>query len=748
VTDGIDLDSFQRPGPFPGDPKGDYPTLHDWKPLRSGSTVRLSGSVRNHSRLPDGEIVTSPLRDIACDRSWCRTFNTLYLLGQQVTGKTAAEGPPHSLPLLLRLLLAEDWVSAAKIACDATMAHWLLLDGQANSDFVEIRFNADAMSLDEGQRRAAAIHNRIADGDMPHAVVEAWQALAAETSSPDTCARTAAAGSAAYDRWFTSAAEGETAKVLRRRLNGWRELADDARRPLNGAEPDQFKLANTLGQEDPAGDEEPAEHEGGRPDSLRLVEDMRPETLAWFAATMMTRSKAVRLVVEINRTRLAAADCAEGMAAVVRQNGFDEPVSTSKAVAMSREFQNLATKLRGTSLAPVYEGLAGAWTVLGADLSGRRNSFFDAARQISRAAQIHARSLLPQDADAFRSRSAVLIAAWALISAQPEGVPGEPNDDPIATAHFHMRRLRRAISDGPDDVGEPASEPAVGSVMVLASVGGTSQTSTGKEAQKEFESIAGRPVPLVPVPDLAKARSKLAAEFPYALPAIDFLLADIANQQHVFFRPSLILGSPGGGKTRLIRRLGEALGVYVARFDGSGSSDNAFGGTPRRWSSGEPCVPLNAIRSSGIANPICHVDEIDKAGSSRHNGSLTQALLPMCEQESSKRFADPYVQSDINLSFVSFLLTANDDTALPAPLRDRLRVIRIPLPGIEHVPALSHGIVADIMAEKGADRFSFPLNGEELHIAAELWRKGGSIRKLRAIIERLLARRDQQAPRH
>jgi hypothetical protein len=83
MTDGIDLDSFQRPGEFPGDPNGDYPTLHDWKPLRSGSAIRLSGSVRNHPDLPDGEIVTSPLRDIACDRSWCRTFNTLYLLGEQ-----------------------------------------------------------------------------------------------------------------------------------------------------------------------------------------------------------------------------------------------------------------------------------------------------------------------------------------------------------------------------------------------------------------------------------------------------------------------------------------------------------------------------------------------------------------------------------------------------------------------------------------------------------------------------------------
>ncbi len=142
------------------------------------------------------------------------------------------------------------------------------------------------------------------------------------------------------------------------------------------------------------------------------------------------------------------------------------------------------------------------------------------------------------------------------------------------------------------------------------------------------------------------------------------------------------------------------------------------------------------------------MDEIDKAaGNSRHNGSLTQALLPMCEPENSKRFADPFVQSDVDLSFVSFLLTANDDTGLPAPLRDRLRVIRIPQPTIQDLPAISHGLVEDIMTEKGAKDFAVPLTPDERAIAAGLWR-GGSIRKLRAIIERLLSRRDEQAARH
>src|SRR3954451_23292009 len=172
MADDLDLKIWERPGRFPADPNGSYPTLHGWKPLRFGFDIRLSGSVRNHPRFPDGEIITSPLREIACDRSWAKTMNTLYLLGEQALAKTAADESLPPLPPLLRVLLAADWPQASKIACDALLPYRPLLDQQANADFAEIRLNADAMSVFEGQRRASAIFARIADGAMPHSVVQ------------------------------------------------------------------------------------------------------------------------------------------------------------------------------------------------------------------------------------------------------------------------------------------------------------------------------------------------------------------------------------------------------------------------------------------------------------------------------------------------------------------------------------------------------------------------------------------------
>jgi hypothetical protein len=139
------------------------------------------------------------------------------------------------------------------------------------------------------------------------------------------------------------------------------------------------------------------------------------------------------------------------------------------------------------------------------------------------------------------------------------------------------------------------------------------------------------------------------------------------------------------------------------------------------------------------------VDEIDKAGASHHNGALTSAILPFLEPENARAYPDPYVQSEINLAHVNYILTCNDDSVLPAPLKDRLRIVRLPRPTIEHLPALARGIVADIARERGGDARFFPgLDDPELAVAEALWARGGSVRRLRAIVERLLAYREER----
>jgi ATP-dependent Lon protease len=273
----------------------------------------------------------------------------------------------------------------------------------------------------------------------------------------------------------------------------------------------------------------------------------------------------------------------------------------------------------------------------------------------------------------------------------------------------------------------------------MREVGGTKETTTAKECIREFKDIVGRRLPLALAPDMTRVRSTLHDEFPYAQQQVDLLLTGMIEGEPIKWRHALLVSKPGSGKSRLARRVAEELGVGLHRFDGSGSSDNAFGGTPRRWSSGEHCTPLEAVRRHKIANVLCLIDEIDKSGKSRHNGRLEHVLMPFLEKETAKNYPDPYVESDLNLSHVGFFLTCNSVDEIPAPLRDRLRVIRLPDPGREHLAALVRSIVTDLGKED--PRWTPMLDDGECAIAETLW-KGGSVRRLVAIVERILAYRE------
>jgi hypothetical protein len=381
--------------------------------------------------------------------------------------------------------------------------------------------------------------------------------------------------------------------------------------------------------------------------------------------------------------------------------------------------------------------VARGWRMLATDPSDKEACAVIAEWLLAGAASIKARAM---------------VDGWcALANGKTFGVD---LSDPIKAAHEIGKRAKEDnadpykgdISDNLREVYVKFEEPTEG-VVVIPAIGGK-DSKTGKELAEEFKAITGKRIPLRSVPAMVPARKTLLSEFPYAERVIDVLLSDLEARDDIYFRPTVIVGSPGCGKSRLIRRLGEVIGVYVGRYDGSASEDNAIGGTARRWSTGEPCWPISVIRAAGHANAILHVDELDKSATAQRNGSTAHALLPMLEVETARRYPDPLLQSDVDISHVSFLLTVNDDSGLPAPLKDRLRILRMPNMGPEHVQAVADSIVAEIAKDRGVNVGWYPwLDGDELEIARRLL-GDGSIRRLRAIVERLIAARDSRAPRH
>jgi hypothetical protein len=312
----------------------------------------------------------------------------------------------------------------------------------------------------------------------------------------------------------------------------------------------------------------------------------------------------------------------------------------------------------------------------------------------------------------------------------------------LAKAVAEHRKTSQALRASPQvspALAQATSIPA-GQVLVVAEVRETG-TDRGRSVTKGYEAVIGKPVPLAPVPDLRELRAALRFEFPYATDLIDRLLVDLTNRRHVGLSPTIILGRPGVGKSRLISRIAHHLGVGLWRVDATHDSGAAIGGLDRRWSSTEPAHPVMAIARYGVANPLMLVDEIEKASTRRDYGRLWDSLLPMLEPETARAYPDPAFQASVDISHVSWLFTANDIAALPGPLLDRLRVIEMPAPTAADLEALLPPVLAGIAASQGLDpRFLTTLDSEEIAAVRRAW-PGGSIRRLTRLVETVVATR-------
>ncbi len=287
---------------------------------------------------------------------------------------------------------------------------------------------------------------------------------------------------------------------------------------------------------------------------------------------------------------------------------------------------------------------------------------------------------------------------------------------------------------------EKRDKPTVPAAIVFETVG-NGNTGEGKKVAKELEGLLGKPLPLVAVPDLIAVRASLHAAFSYAEEVVNHMLGDLPVRSHVQLRRTILVGAPGCGKTRFARRMLTALSVPHDVIPCGGISDGAFAGTARRWSTGEPSLPVNLITRFKIAGPSSVLDEIEKVGSSRHNGQAHDALLAFLEKETACRYYDPYVQAPCDLSHVTWLMAANSLDGLSAALKDRCRIIEFPEPRSDDLLVLAQQIIVDILAEQGLDpRRACPLEPIEIETVTKVWR-GGSLRILRRMIEVAFATR-------
>ncbi|WP_374368626.1 AAA family ATPase [Dongia sp.] len=215
------------------------------------------------------------------------------------------------------------------------------------------------------------------------------------------------------------------------------------------------------------------------------------------------------------------------------------------------------------------------------------------------------------------------------------------------------------------------------------------------------------------------------------------------------FRPILLLGKPGIGKTRFAKRVAHHLGLPLRLVSGAGGQTLDLAGLSRVYDSTQPSVVARTMLETGIANPVVLVDEVDKANPVGRERRFQDALLTMIDSETSATVPDECLSTMVDMAQVSWILTANDISGLSSPLLDRVRIFDVMAPDAEHLPMIIRGIIADL-----ADDYRIPLDempelpAETIQELLTAYRAGASIRGIKRSVTAAISVSMRSSPDH
>jgi ATP-dependent Lon protease len=327
-----------------------------------------------------------------------------------------------------------------------------------------------------------------------------------------------------------------------------------------------------------------------------------------------------------------------------------------------------------------------------------------------------------------------------------------------AQRDYVLRQQMRAIQKelGEDETGEAAETELLRERLEKAEL----PNEVREEADRELKRLQRLP-PAAPDYHVIRTYLEFILELPWLKSSEDKLDLDearrILDEDHygledvkerileflavIKLRPDtkspilLFVGPPGVGKTSLGRSIARALGRKFERMSLGGVRDEAeLRGHRRTYIGAMPGRIIQGIRRAGVNNPVLMLDEVDKLGND-YRGDPAAALLEILDPQQNNSFRDHYLDLPFDLSRIFFIATANQLGPIPAPLRDRMEIIR--LAGYserEKLEIARRYLIPRQTTENGLNSAQLKITDDTIELIASRYTREAGVRQLERAI--------------
>ncbi|HEX6575611.1 MAG TPA: endopeptidase La, partial [Gemmatimonadaceae bacterium] len=202
-------------------------------------------------------------------------------------------------------------------------------------------------------------------------------------------------------------------------------------------------------------------------------------------------------------------------------------------------------------------------------------------------------------------------------------------------------------------------------------------------------------------------------------------------------------GPPGTGKTSLGEAIATAIGREFYRISVGGVRDEAeIRGHRRTYVGALPGLLIQALRRVQVKDPVFMIDEIDKMSGGGASGDPTAAMLEVLDPSQNQNFVDHYLNIPFDLSQVLFICTANNIYDIPAPLRDRMEIIKVSGYTVEEKVEIAwRYIIPRLLEEHGITDKDLQFTDEVLSFISSRYSREAGLRNFERDLAAIMRRR-------